>query len=64
MRDFGPARIVPLGQLGQFVTRVLTRRWGTGRAFTYRLRMTDPVPFVVTAGAAISRMRGRAQDAA
>lgn len=60
MRDFGPARLVPLGQLGDFMTRVLTRRWGTGRAFTYRLRLTDPVPFVVTAGAAISRMRGKA----
>lgn len=60
MRDFGPARIVPLGRIGQVITRIMTRRWGTGRAFTYRLRMTDPVPFVVTAGAAISRMRGKA----
>lgn len=59
MRDFGPPRFVPLGQQGQYATRVLTRRWGTGRAFTFRVRMTDPVPFVITAGATISRMRGK-----
>ena len=59
MRDFGPPRLVPLGQIGQYMTRILTRRWGTGRSFTYRIRMTDPVPFVVTAGATISRMRGK-----
>ena len=64
MRNFGPARIVQLGQQGQHTTRVMTRRWGTGRAFTFRLRMTDPVPFVVTAGAAISRMRGHQGSAA
>jgi hypothetical protein len=59
MRDFGPERRVPLGQLGQYTTRVNTRRWGTGRQMTFRLRMTDPVPFVVTAGAAITRLRGK-----
>lgn len=64
MRDFGPARLVKLGKQGQHTTRIVTRRWGTGRAFTYRLRMTDPVPFVVTAGAAITRMRGKATEVA
>jgi hypothetical protein len=59
MRDFGPERLVPLGQQGQFATRIMTRRWGTGRAFTFRVRMTDPVPFVVTAGATMSRLRGK-----
>jgi hypothetical protein len=64
MRDFGPARLVKLGKQGQHTTRILTRRWGTGRAFTYRIRMTDPVPFVITAGASLSRMRGRESAAA
>jgi hypothetical protein len=60
MRDFGPERLVSLGKQGNFIHRVLTRRWGTGRSFVFKIRMTDPVPFVITAGATISRMRGRA----
>jgi hypothetical protein len=60
MRDFGPERLVSLGRQGNFIHRVLTRRWGTGRSFVFKIRMTDPVPFVITAGATISRMRGRA----
>jgi len=62
-RNFGPERIVPLGQLGQYVTRVNTRRWGRGRGLTFRLRMTDPVKFVVAAGAAITRVRALAGGA-
>jgi len=64
MRDFGPERIVPLGMQGQYTTRINTRRWGTGRQVTFKLRMTDPVPFVVTAGAAITRLRGKQSAAA
>ena len=59
MQNFGPDRLVPLGQQGRDMTRVMTRRWGSGRAFTFRVRMSDPVPFVVTAGASISRLRGK-----
>ena len=59
-QDFGPPRFVQLGQQGQNKTRVITRRWGRGRAMTFRLRLTDPVPFVVTAAAASVRLLSRA----
>jgi|GEM_PF-1893042 len=58
-RDFGPDRLVPLGQLGQFLTRVYSRRWGRARTFTLRIRMTDPVAFTLVHGALMSRSRAR-----
>lgn len=58
-QDFGPVRFVSLGAQGQFKTRVMTRRWGRGRSMTFRLRLTDPVPFVVTAAAASVRLLSR-----
>jgi hypothetical protein len=50
-RTWLQARLIPLGAMGQFVTRVNARRFGQGRVFTWRIRMTDPVKFVITDGA-------------
>ena len=52
-RDFGPSRLFALGKQGQYITRVAFRRNGRsdGQGMTFRLRMTEPVPFVVTGGA-------------
>lgn len=67
-RDFGIARLFPLGQMGQYLTRINGRRWGRARTLTLRIRMTDPVPFVITSGAAMTSLRagrqGRAGSAA
>ena len=54
-------RLIPLGALGQFVTRINARRFGKGRIFTWRFRMTDPVKFVITDGAI--RRKGRPETA-
>jgi hypothetical protein len=53
-RDFGPPRLIALGQAGQYITHVRCRRNGRsdGQGMIFRLRMSDPVPFVVTSGAA------------
>jgi hypothetical protein len=47
-RTWFPPRILPLGALGQYMTRVVARRFGQSRVFTFRIRMTDPVKFVIT----------------
>ena len=44
-------RIISLGKMGQFVTRVAARRFGQARVFTWRYRITDPVKRVITDGA-------------
>jgi hypothetical protein len=50
-RTWLQARLLPVGAQGQFVTRVNARRFGMSRVFTFRIRMTDPVKFVITDGA-------------
>lgn len=50
-RTWLQARLIPLGAQGQFVTKVNARRFGLGKVFTWRIRMTDPVKFVITDGA-------------
>ena len=45
------------GQIGQYLTRVVWRQFGSGRDFTFRIRMTDPVKFVITEGAMSVRER-------
>ena len=47
----------PLGKLGQYLTRVETRRWGSARRFTWSITLTDPVKFVITSGAQSERER-------
>lgn len=50
-RTWLQARLIPLGAQGQFKTRVPARRFGQSRQFLWRIRMTDPVKFVITDGA-------------
>jgi hypothetical protein len=57
MRDFGAPRLFQLGQQGQYMQRVLSRRWGRARTSTLRVYMTDPVPFEITSGAMLTSMR-------
>lgn len=59
--DFGAARRFKLGKQGQFMTRVNSRRWGRARQANLKIRMTDPVPFVITSGAVMTSTRAGRQ---
>ena len=50
-RTWSAERWVSSGLVGQYLTRVLWRRFGSTRDATFRIRMSDPVKFVVTEGA-------------
>jgi len=50
-RTWSAERWSSLGQVGQYLNRVLWRRFGSTRDATFRIRMTDPVKFVITEGA-------------
>lgn len=50
-RTWLQARLIPLGVQGNYIARVNARRFGMSRVFTWRIRMTDPVKFVITDGA-------------
>lgn len=64
-RDFGAPRFFGLGRQGQYLTRVLGRRWGRARQASVRLYMTDPVPFEITSGALVTSLRvGRGKGTA
>jgi hypothetical protein len=56
-RTFGPPLIGYLGPLGNYLSRVIWRRFGSARDFVLRFRMTDPVKFVLTDGAVVVRER-------
>ena len=56
-RDFGAARRFKLGKLGQFMQRINSRRWGRARTAALKIRMTDPVKFVITSGAMMTSTR-------
>ena len=56
-RDFGVPRRFKLGKMGQYWTRVNSRRWGRMKQGNLKIRMTDPVPFEITAGAMRTSMR-------
>jgi len=47
-RTFGNEHWANLGKVGQYRKRARWRRLGAGTDFVFKLRMTDPVPFVVT----------------
>lgn len=53
-------RLVPLGRTGNYLARVVARRFGQARVFTFRFRMTDPVKFVITDGATRTKLRKQA----
>jgi hypothetical protein len=50
-RTWSAERWASLGMVGQYLVRVLWRRFGSARDATFWIRMTDPVKFVVTQGA-------------
>ena len=50
-RTWGMPRNVSIGAQGIYKIRAIWRRLGSARVFTFRVRMTDPVKFVLTAGA-------------
>lgn len=50
-RTWYPERWVSLGKIGQYLWRVIWRRFGSTRDAVFRIRMTDPVKFVITNGA-------------
>lgn len=47
-RTFLTPLYFPLGKQGQFVNRVVARRWGSARRFTWQVYMTDPVKWALT----------------
>jgi hypothetical protein len=51
-RTWSNPRMLSMGQIGQYSTRVIARRFGSSRDFVFRFRLTDPVKFVITDGAA------------
>jgi hypothetical protein len=50
-RTWSGERYIPLGAVGTYQTRVIARRFGSTRTATWRIRMSDPVKFVITDGA-------------
>jgi hypothetical protein len=50
-RTWSAERWVSSGLVGQYLSRVVWRRFGRTRDATFRIRMTDPVKFVITQGA-------------
>ena len=44
-------RWTTLGAVGSYLTRVLWRRFGSARDYVFKIRMSDPVKFVITDGA-------------
>lgn len=57
-RTWGKERWASLGVLGNYIARVIWRRVGLARDIVLKFRMTDPVKFVITSGAAVIRVRG------
>jgi hypothetical protein len=59
-RTFGNERLMSLGAVGQYIgPRATLRRFGASRTFTFRIRMTDPVKWAITYGAAVTRGLGK-----
>jgi hypothetical protein len=56
-RTWQTERWVTMGALGAYSTRVIWRQFGSGRDFTFKLRVTDPIKFVITEGALSVRER-------
>jgi hypothetical protein len=56
-RTWQTERWVTMGALGAYSTRVIWRQFGSGRDFTFRLKVTDPIKFVITEGAMSVRER-------
>jgi hypothetical protein len=50
-RTWSAERWESLGKVGQYLSRVVWRRFGSARDYVFKFRMTDPVKFVITEGA-------------
>jgi hypothetical protein len=50
-RTWSAERWVSLGAVGTYLTRVIWRRFGSARDYVFKIRMSDPVKFVITEGA-------------
>ncbi len=51
-RTFGKERQVSLGDVGEYKTRIIMRRWGTAIDFVWQFTVTAPVKFLITSGSA------------
>lgn len=58
-RTWSGERWQPLGRVGQYRTRVRWNRFGSTYDAVFKIRMTDPVKFVITDGAMRVRERGK-----
>lgn len=58
-RTWAAQRWVSSGLVGQYLTRVLWRRFGSTRDAVWRITQSDPVKFVITEGAFRVRERAR-----
>ena len=47
-RTWSSWRMASIGKIGQYLTRVVWRRIGSGYAKTFRLRISDPVPIAIS----------------
>lgn len=61
-RTFGNERQVPIGAVGQYLTRVITRRWGMARDHVFQITMTDPVKFLIADASAVPQVYEGAQQ--
>jgi hypothetical protein len=60
---FGNERWTSLGKVGQYGgPRVIYRRLGQSRDFVFKIRLTDPVPFVLVRGSAVLRQTTESQE--
>jgi hypothetical protein len=50
-RTWSAERWKALGKVGKYLTRVTWRRFGVARDYVFKIRMSDPVKFVITEGA-------------
>jgi len=57
-RDFGFARDVPIGKVGQYTTSVAIRGLGKGRFIVIKMRITDPVKVTLINASMVSRIMG------
>jgi hypothetical protein len=58
-KTFGTPLPYGLGAMGNYLVRMIWRRFGSARDFVFRLRMTDPVKFVITNAALSTRARAQ-----
>lgn len=58
-RTYGTERWFSSGAIGVYLARVIARQWGSARNFVLKIRMTDPVRFVIAYGALVVRQKNQ-----